>query len=133
MRHAKLGRRDVGAAMVEFALVLPLMFLVIGGVVDFGRMLFTEVTLTNAAREGARAAVVSTATLANIQSRAQAASPGLTVTAAASPPGTPCATPGGNATISVSAPFTWFILAPISGVAGLPSTLTSTAVMKCGG
>lgn len=131
--HTKLRRRDVGAAMVEFALVLPLMLLVIGGVVDFGRMLFTEVTLTNAAREGARAAVVSTATTTDIQNRAQAASPGLTITTAATPGGTPCATPGGNATVTVSAPFTWFILAPVSGVAGLPSTLSSTAVMKCGG
>lgn len=121
--------------MVEFALVLPLMLLVIGGVVDFGRMLFTEVTLTNAAREGARAAVVSTATADNIRDRARAAAPGMTpaITVAASPGGTPCATPGGNATVTVSYSFTWYILAPISGVAGLPTTLSSTAVMKCGG
>ena len=40
-------------ALVEFALVLPLLLLVILGVMDFGRMFYTKMVLTNAAREGA--------------------------------------------------------------------------------
>ena len=50
------GRTDRGAAAVEFALVLPLLVMLIFGIVDFGRMLNAKITLTEAAREGARAA-----------------------------------------------------------------------------
>ena len=40
--------------MVEFALMLPLMALVLVGVFDLGRAFFASITITNAAREGAR-------------------------------------------------------------------------------
>jgi Flp pilus assembly protein TadG len=40
------------------ALVLPLLLLVLFGVIDFGRMLNTQLVLTEAAREGARAAAL---------------------------------------------------------------------------
>jgi TadE-like protein len=53
-----LGRvrpRDRGAAAVEFALVLPVLLIIIFGIIDFGRMLNAKITATEAAREGARA------------------------------------------------------------------------------
>ena len=40
-------------SLVEFALVLPILLLLILGVMDFGRMFYTKMVLTNAAREGA--------------------------------------------------------------------------------
>ncbi len=40
--------------MVEFALILPLMVLIIAGIFDLGRAFFASITITNAAREGAR-------------------------------------------------------------------------------
>jgi len=40
-------------ALVEFALVLPILLVLILGVMDFGRMFYTKMILTNAAREGA--------------------------------------------------------------------------------
>ena len=40
-------------ALVEYALVLPLLLLLVLGVMDFGRMFYTKMILTNAAREGA--------------------------------------------------------------------------------
>ena len=46
---------DRGAAAVEFALVLPLLLILIFGIIDFGRLLNAKITLTEAAREGARA------------------------------------------------------------------------------
>lgn len=43
-----------GAAAVEFALLLPVLFLVIAAIVDFGRFFYTQNVTVNAAREGAR-------------------------------------------------------------------------------
>ncbi len=43
-----------GAQAVEFALVLPLMILVIFAVLDFGFLVYNKAIITNAAREGAR-------------------------------------------------------------------------------
>jgi uncharacterized repeat protein (TIGR02543 family) len=40
--------------MAEFALIMPVLFLVVGGVVEFGRLLATLNGLSNASREGAR-------------------------------------------------------------------------------
>jgi Flp pilus assembly protein TadG len=50
---------DLGAAAVEFALILPVLVLLIFAIVDFGRMLSTKIAVTEAAREGARAAAVA--------------------------------------------------------------------------
>ncbi len=49
---------DRGAAAVELALILPVLLLLIGGIVDFGRAFFAQIIITNAASEGARAGVV---------------------------------------------------------------------------
>jgi Flp pilus assembly protein TadG len=46
------GRR--GQELVEFALVLPLLILIAFGVLDLGRAFHAFITITNAAREGAR-------------------------------------------------------------------------------
>lgn len=52
-------KNQKGVAMVEFALVvLPLLFLVMG-IIEFGWLLNGQISLTSAAREGARAAVVN--------------------------------------------------------------------------
>lgn len=42
-----------GQALVEYALVLPLLLLLILGAMDFGRLFYTKMVLVNAAREGA--------------------------------------------------------------------------------
>lgn len=48
------GRGDRGVALVEFALVLPLLCFLIFGVIDFGFMVNRDTLINNAAREGAR-------------------------------------------------------------------------------
>lgn len=48
----KLSRTN-GQAIVEMVLVLPLLLLLIVGAMDFGRLFFTKIVITNAAREGA--------------------------------------------------------------------------------
>jgi Flp pilus assembly protein TadG len=50
--------RRRGQAMVEFALVLPIFLLVLAGILDFGFMLYNRMTVINAAREGAHAAII---------------------------------------------------------------------------
>ena len=51
-------RSEKGQAMVEFALVLPLLLALLCGIVDFGWLYYNQITLNNAAREGARYAVI---------------------------------------------------------------------------
>ena len=51
-------RGEGGNALVEFALVLPLLMLVFAGIVDFGFLFQRYEVITNAAREGARLAVL---------------------------------------------------------------------------
>jgi Flp pilus assembly protein TadG len=46
--------RRVGQASIEFALVAPLYFLLLLGIIDVGRGTFAAVVLANATREGAR-------------------------------------------------------------------------------
>jgi Flp pilus assembly protein TadG len=51
-------RHESGQALVEFALVLPLVLVLIVGIVDVARLAFQENTLALAAREGTRYAIV---------------------------------------------------------------------------
>jgi len=53
------SRSTRGQALVEFALVIPLFLLMLVGIFDLGRAVFSYNTLTNAAREGARLAIVN--------------------------------------------------------------------------
>jgi len=53
------GRRSRGQALVEFALVFPIIVLLLLAMFDFGRAIFLYNGLTNAAREGVRLAVVN--------------------------------------------------------------------------
>ncbi len=56
MRVKSTFRSERGAAMVEFAIVLPILLLLVFGIIDFGRALYTLNNLTAAVREGARLA-----------------------------------------------------------------------------
>ena len=42
-----------GQSLVEFALILPLLLMLVLGAMDFGRLFFAKMVITNAAREGA--------------------------------------------------------------------------------
>jgi Flp pilus assembly protein TadG len=50
--RARSNRADTGQAVVEFALMLPLAFLVIMNVLNFGEFFFAGITVANAARTG---------------------------------------------------------------------------------
>jgi len=54
-------RGESGAAMVEFAILLPVLLLIILGILQFGLMFYTKYVITAASREGARYATIYTA------------------------------------------------------------------------
>ena len=60
LRGSTHGRRSPhrGQALVEFAFVAPIFFLILFGIIDFGRYVYYVQILNNAAREGARYAIV---------------------------------------------------------------------------
>ena len=71
---ASLTRRtrcvaEDGAALIEFAIVLPLMLLVLFGTIDFGLLFQRYQVVTNAAREGARMAVLPGYSEPDVQAR----------------------------------------------------------------
>jgi Flp pilus assembly protein TadG len=49
-----------GQAIVEFALVLPILLFLVFGIMEGGRVMFEQIIVTEAAREGARVAIVNT-------------------------------------------------------------------------
>src|SRR5690349_22927626 len=90
--------RDRGAAAIEFALLFPLLMLIVFGIIDFGRALNAQITLTQAAREGVRLDALGEP---NVVSQTQAAATGLsgvTVQVTTCPPG---AGPNANAEVDV--------------------------------
>ena len=51
-------KNQTGASAVEFAIVLPILVLLVFGIIEFSVALYDKAMITNASREGARAAIV---------------------------------------------------------------------------
>ena len=133
-------RNERGAALLEMALTMPLMLLVCIGIVEFGRAYQTWQVLTNAAREGARIAVLPDYTDAQVTStvRTYLTSGRLSNPNAASiivvrnvPFGTTTAS-----RITVNYPFQFIVLNPVArlvrsgSTVGTPLTMQSSALMR---
>lgn len=71
-RWLRRCRAEDGAQLVEFALVLPLLLLVMLGIAEFGFMFQRYEVVTNAAREGARLAVLPGYDLTDVRARVAA-------------------------------------------------------------
>lgn len=54
----RIIKNNKGQALVEFAIILPLLLLIIMGIVEFGMMLNSYLTIRNDSREAARAGIV---------------------------------------------------------------------------
>lgn len=115
-QRAGSGPGDRGSVAVEFALLLPVLLLIVFGVIDFGRALNAEITLTQAAREGARLASLgytSSAVTTRVQSAATGLS-GVTVTV------TTCATGAGAGVDGVvKASYTFSFITPVGAFASM--------------
>ncbi|MCH7699183.1 MAG: pilus assembly protein, partial [Chloroflexi bacterium] len=53
VRNRTRGRGDRAQSLVEFALVAPFLIILMLGVIDYGRVYFAYVSVTNGARTGA--------------------------------------------------------------------------------
>ncbi len=89
-------------------MVAPIFFLLILGIIEFGRMVMVQQIVTNGSREGARIAILDGATGDEVRNSvseylANASVPGATVTITPDPPST--AGYGEPVTVSVSVPF----------------------------
>ena len=56
---ARRARRSRGQTLAEFALVIPVLIVMLMGIFDLGRAIFAYNAITNAAREGARLGIVN--------------------------------------------------------------------------
>lgn len=135
-RYCRICRKNrKGAAVVEFALIAPILFLLVFGMIEFGRMIMVQQVLTNAAREGARLAVLDsptptagpvTAAVRNYLQTAGIASATVTI----NPPEPTTAGYGAPITVTVSVPFgnvTWL---PVPMFISRNRQLTASVVMR---
>lgn len=88
MFRSQRGNRERGASLVEMAVVTPLFLLLVFGIIEAGWFFSQQVEIRNAAREGARIAVVdygsANATIAETCTRADLSGSGAVVTIALS-------------------------------------------------
>ncbi|HEX5875510.1 MAG TPA: TadE family protein [Pyrinomonadaceae bacterium] len=64
MREKDFRKNERGTSLAEFAVVATFFFMLIFGVIEFGRLLYTHNALTDAARRGARYAIIHRAEVA---------------------------------------------------------------------
>ncbi|MGX5715257.1 TadE/TadG family type IV pilus assembly protein [Arthrobacter sp. MAHUQ-56] len=116
-----------GAAAVEFAILLPLLLMLVLGTIEFGRAYNAQITLTNAARDGVRVmAINNDPAAAKTAAQNAAASVSTIPTSDIALSTTTCST-GTQVTLTIK-----YTLSTITGIAG-PFPMTGKGVMLCGG
>lgn len=113
-----------GAAAVEFAIVVPLLVLLLAGIVEFGRAYSAKISLQGAAREGARVLALDSGDPVDTTLGASGSLDPSDISIQTS--GAPC-TKGEPASVTASYPFSYNI--PFFGSKTV--TLTATGVMRC--
>lgn len=127
-----------GAVAIEMAFILPLLLLILIGTIEFGRVLNIQVSMSQAAREGARYAAIHYKDPGlNVTGATLAAAPSLSGLPVSVTNNASTCTAGANVTVttSVSLPsMTGFLDAGFFGAPSIfPMTLTGVGVMRCGG
>jgi Flp pilus assembly protein TadG len=142
----RLLKNERGAALIEAAVTIPIILLISVGIFEFGRAYQTWQVLTNAAREGARVAVIEGTSDAQITAAVRGyltigGIPGAgttmvsidhNVALASSIPGAPSS----GSRITVNYPFEFIVLNPVvrlitpASTAGQPLTMRAEAVMR---
>jgi Flp pilus assembly protein TadG len=137
------GRAERGAELIELALVLPILLLMFAAIVDFSLMFQRYLVLNNAAREGARIAVLPGYTAADVQDRVtqyvrqgigdNTVTPTVVLTPVSiDPPGATPAFPAAQVTVTMT--HTYLLMGPVSGLLGGGSwssiTLAARSTMR---
>lgn len=119
---------DRGAAAVEFALLLPVVLLIIFAIIDFGRMLNAQIVVSQAAREGARAAALIDVNAGTARVKEATRNSDLVSSTITGCPG--AAAPSANASAQVTYSFSY--ITPLGFMIGSGAkTLTARSVMPC--
>jgi len=108
-----MTQKERGQALVEFALVIPILILIFIGILDLGHGVYAYGVVSSAAREGARFGIVNPTDTSGIKTQARANTAALDPSKITVPDPTcsgtktTCdATPGNLMTVSVSYTFT---------------------------
>lgn len=135
-------RNQKGAALLETAITLPLVLLVTVSIFEFGRAYQTWQVLTNAAREGARIAVLADATDAQVTTAVRnymstGQLPKATTASVAIERAVPFGKSSSASRITVSYPFNFMVLNPVirlvkpgSQTGQGTTTMVSVALMR---
>lgn len=138
-------RGERGAALLELAMTLPLLLLVSVGIFEFGRCYQTWQVVTNAAREGARLAVLPSANAGNIEARVRTYMQdgqltnvaGASVTVDSTGSISIGAANASASVVTVTYPFDFIVLNPVarlivagSSLGGSPVTITASSTMR---
>jgi Flp pilus assembly protein TadG len=118
--QARSGQ-ERGAAAVEFALVLPLLLVILLGIIDFGLYFYNDLQLTHVARDAARYLSVDDVSAANTTID----NANLISTSITSRSVTPSGVQGGESTITLQASYRF--LTPLPRLIGLGSTVAIDA------
>jgi Flp pilus assembly protein TadG len=125
-------RRERGAVAVEMALVLPMLFLLMFGILEFGRFFWMQHSVTAAATEGARMAILDPGIVSDAEVNAwteQVAADGG-VTTGVTVTVTPANRPRSAAiTVTVSTPYQPLILPQLVSGLVMPSNITESSTM----
>ncbi len=124
-----------GAAAVEFAVVAPVFFLLVFGMIEYGRMVMVQQIIVNAAREGCRAAVLDGSTTSGVKSTTitAMASGNITITTSnvtVSPDPPSNAEFGDPVTVTVTVPFNQVSWLPSPMYLGGKSMTASTTMRR---
>jgi Flp pilus assembly protein TadG len=126
-------RGERGAAAVEFALVIPLLILLVLGIAEFGRAFQVQGTLSAAAREGVRVMALrndQVAARTAVRNAATSLSPTVTDAEIVISPAACPTVDGGNTSVRLTISYPMPFLTTFFG-SGLH--LTGTGVMRCNG
>nr|HID13799.1 pilus assembly protein [Anaerolineae bacterium] len=103
----KRTQKEKGQSLIEFALLLPVLLIVLAGVLDLGRLYYAYVAVSDAAAEGAAYAAIHPDDTEGVVERAQAASSGLVeIDEGLVEIDCPTVAPGAPVTVTVSYTFT---------------------------
>jgi Flp pilus assembly protein TadG len=105
-RRRRRGDRR-GAAVVEFAVVAPVFFMMIIGFIEFSRAMMVQQVLVSASRVGARTAITLNATTTEVNAAVQSYTQGLAVSgvSAVVSPSPDVTAPGDLITVTASVPY----------------------------